>query len=142
MTANITSAVIGILLLALLAMLAWGGLRGPSNPAATADQTQPAAILSEQLSDGLIEAQVYVLGNLSYRIDIQFSPETTSTILTGVPPDVVLAMATMHMDGFDPPLELVGAGMWRTQGKLPMAGDWILNVGSGDDFAEVTFNVE
>lgn len=142
MIAKITSAVIGIPLLALLALLAWSGLRGPNNPAATADQTQPAATLSEQLSDGLIEAQVYVLGDLSYLIDIQFSPETTSTILTVTPPDVVMAMVTMHMDGFDPPLELVGAGMWRTQGKLPMAGDWILNVGYGDDFAEVTFKVE
>lgn len=139
MIAKITAALIGIPLLVLLAMLAWGGLRGPTVPT---DQTQPAATLSEQLSEGLIEAQVYVLGDLSYRIDIQFSPDTTSNILSGMPPDVIMAMATMHMDGFDPPLELVGAGMWRTVGKLPMAGDWILNVGYGDDFAEVNFSVE
>lgn len=139
MIAKITAALIGIPLLVLLAMLAWGGLRGPTVPT---DQTQPAATLSEQLSEGLIEAQVYVLGDLSYRIEIQFSPDTTSNILSGMPPDVIMAMATMHMDGFDPPLELVGAGMWRTVGKLPMAGDWILNVGYGDDFAEVIFSVE
>ena len=142
MIAKITSALIGVPLLAFLALLAWGGLRGPTAPTRTADQTQPAATLSEQLSEGLIEAQVYVLGDLSYRIDIQFSPDTTSTILSGMPPDVVLATATMHMDGFDPPLEFVGAGMWRTVGKLPMAGDRILNVGYGDDFAEVIFSVE
>ena len=141
MIAKITSALIGIPLLAFLAMLAWGGLRGPSAPTGTADQTQPAATLSEQLSEGLIEAQVYVLSNLSYRIEVQFSPEANSTTLSSVPPDVVLAMVTMHMDGFDPPLELVEAGAWRTVGKLPMAGDWILNVGYGDDFAEVVFTV-
>ena len=141
MIAKITSALIGIPLLAFLAMLAWGGLRGPSAPTGTADQTQPAATLSEQFSEGLIEAQVYVLGNLSYRIEVQFSPEANSTALSGVSPDVVMAMVTMHMDGFDPPLELVGAGAWRTVGKLPMAGDWILNVGYGDDFAEVVFTV-
>ena len=142
MIAKIASAVIGILLLAFLALLVWGGLRGPTAPADGVDISQPAETLSEQLSEGLIEAQVYVLGDLSYRIDIQFSPEPTSTILDGMPPEVIMAMATMHMDGFDPPLELVGSGMWRTVGKLPMAGDWILNVGYGDDFAEVNFSVE
>ncbi|WP_054005301.1 hypothetical protein [Cypionkella psychrotolerans] len=142
MIAKITSALIGIPLLALLAVLAWGGLRSPTSQTAPGNQSQPAATLSEQLSEGLIEAQVYVLGDLSYRIDIQFSPEATSTIPASMPPDVIMAMVSMHMDGFDPPLELLGAGMWRTQGKLPMAGDWILNVGYGDDFAEATFNVE
>ncbi len=142
MIAKITSALVGIPLLAVLAMFAWAGLRGPSSPSGGADQTQPAATLSEQLSDGLIEAQVYILGDLRYRIEIQFSPGPTATSLSGVPPDVVMAMVAMHMDGFDPPLELVGGGAWRTMGKLPMAGDWILNVGYGDDFAEVIFTVE
>lgn len=142
MKAKVTSAVIGVALLVLIAMLAWGGLRSPAPSAGAGDPSQPVAELSEQLSEGLIEAQVYALGDLNYRIEVQFSPEATSTTLTGVPPEVIMAMVTMHMDGFDPPLELVGAGAWRTVGKLPMAGDWILNVGYGDDFAEVLFKIE
>ena len=141
MIAKITSALVGIPLFALLALFAWGGLRGPTPSAGTGDQSQPAATLSEQLSEGMIEAQIYVLGGLNYRIDIQFSAGATSTILSGMPPDVVMAMASMHMDGFDPPLEMVGPGAWQTEGKLPMAGDWILNIGYGDDFAEVIFKI-
>ncbi len=98
--------------------------------------------MSEQLSDGLIEAQIYLEGDLAYRIDIQFTPNATSTIPISLRPDVILAMADMHRDGFDPPLELIGAGEWRTRGKVPMAGQWIMNAGYGDEFAEVTFAIE
>ena len=46
----------------------------------------------------------------------------------------------MHMDGLTPPLELVEAGVWRVNLKLPMAGLWIVNVGFGEEFAEVQFH--
>ena len=142
MLIKIASALFGVPMLALAALFAWGGLRsGPqSEPDPRADQ--PAATLSEQLADGLIEAQVYVLGDLAYRIEIQFSPGSTSNIPSTMPPDVNFSMVSMHMDGFDQPLELVGPGAWRSKGKIPMAGMWIMNVGYGDEFAEVLFAAE
>ena len=142
MLIKIASALFGLPMLTLAALFAWGALRsGPqSEPDPRAEQ--PVAILSEQLSDGLIEAQIYMTGDLNYRIEIQFSPEATSNIPSSMPPDVVLSMTTMHMDGFDQPLELVGPGEWRSQGKIPMAGMWIMNVGNGDEFAEVLFAAE
>ena len=139
MIAKIASAVIGILLLAFLALLVWGGLRGPTAPADGADKSQPAATLSEQLSEGLIEAQIFMTGNLGYRIDIQFSPETSSTIPSISRPDVNLAMVDMHMDWYTLPLEMVGAGAWQSRGKMPMAGLWAISIGFGDEFAETTF---
>lgn len=142
MLIKIASALFGLPMLALAALLAWGALRTSpqSEPDPRADQ--PVAMLSEQLSDGLIEAQIYMTGNLNYRIEIQFSREATSNIPSTMPPEVVLSMTTMHMDGFDQPLELLGPGEWRSQGKIPMAGMWIMNVGYGDEFAEVLFAAE
>ncbi|MDX1331222.1 MAG: hypothetical protein R3317_11445, partial [Burkholderiaceae bacterium] len=84
----------------------------------------------------------YVLGDLAYRIEIQFSPDSTSNIPSTMPPELNLGMELVHMDGFDQPLEMVGNGEWQSQGKVPVAGMWILNVGYGDDFAEVHFAVE
>lgn len=139
MNPKIIAALIGAPIILLVAVFGWGALRGPTHLNAAIDQTQPTATLSEQLSEGLLETQVFALGNLNYRIEIQFSPEATSTSLTGVPPVVILSMAKMEMEGFQPPLELVGAGAWRSVGQLPMAGDWIMNVGYGDDFIEVPF---
>jgi hypothetical protein len=142
MLIKIASALFGLPMLALAALFAWGALRsGPqSDPDPGAER--PAAILSEQLTEGLIEAQIYMIGDLNYRIEIQFSPEGTSTIPSSMPPEVVLSMTTMHMDSFDQPLELVGPGAWRSKGKMPMAGMWIMNIGYGEEFAEVLFAAE
>lgn len=142
MLIKIASALFGLPMLALAALLAWGALRTSPQSEPDPRAEQPAAILSEQLSDGLIEAQIYMTGDLNYRIEIQFSPEATSNIPSTMPPEVVLSMTTMHMDGFDQPLELLGPGEWRSQGKIPMAGMWIMNVGYGDEFAELLFAAE
>jgi hypothetical protein len=135
-------ALFGLPLLAVAAIFAWGAIRPGPQSAAPPGSEQPAAILSEKLSDGQIDAQIYMTGDLNYRIEIQFSPGPTSNIPSTLPPDVVLSMTTMHMDGFDQPLELVGPGAWRSKGKIPMAGMWIMNVGYGDEFAEVLFAAE
>lgn len=86
MKAKITAAIIGVPLIVLVAMLVWGGVRGPAPATGAGDQSQPMAELSELLSEGLIEAQVYVVGKLTCRVEIQFCPEAGSTNLTGVPP--------------------------------------------------------
>lgn len=142
MLTKIASALFGLPMLALAALFAWGALRSGPQSEPDPRTEQPVAILSEQLSDGLIEAQIYMTGDLNYRIEIQFSPEVTSNIPSTMPPEVVLSMTTLHMDGFDQPLELIGLGEWRSQGKIPMAGMWIMNVGYGDEFAEVLFAAE
>lgn len=142
MLIKIAAALFGVPMLAFAALFIWVGLRAGPQPGPDSEAGRPAATLSEQLSDGLIEAQVYVLGDLAYRIEIQFSPGSTSNIPSTMPPDVNLSMASVHMDGFELPLELVGPGEWRSQGKIPMTGMWIMNVGYGDEFAEVLFVAE
>ena len=133
------AAALGLPLLAFLILLIWGGMfKSPAAQPMDASG-KPVAVMSEQLPDGLIEAQVYLTGNLSYQIDIQFSPEVASTIAASMRPDVNLAMVDMHMDGYTLPLELIGAGAWRSIGKMPMAGQWVMSIGFGEEFAEVTF---
>ena len=57
-------------------------------------------------------------------------------------PSVNFAMVEMHMDGFDPPMQLIEVGVWRVRFKLPMAGRWVVNIGIGEEFAEVEFNAD
>ena len=104
-----------------------------------ADGDAPTAQGSEQLSDGRIDVQVFVLGNRDVRLEIQFTPGADGTKTAGMRPDVSFAMVDMHMDGVAPPLGLVEAGVWRSNVKLPMAGRWIVSVGFGEEFAEVEF---
>lgn len=142
MKMKILAAFVGLPMLAFVVLLFWGGAVQSPDAEPIDASGGPVAVMSEQLSDGLIEAQVYLTGNLGYQIDIQFSPEAGSTIAATMPPDVNLAMVDMHMDGYTLPLELIGSGAWRSKGKMPMAGKWIMSIGFGDEFAELTFDVK
>jgi len=124
----------------LTALLIGTESRSPSS--AEGVDGQPVSTLAEQISDGLIKAQVYTFDNLTYQIEIQFTPAPDSTISASAEPEISLSMEGMHMDGFDPPLENVGAGTWRSRGKLPMAGKWILSVGFGEEFGEMIFGID
>ena len=100
------------------------------------------AEVSEAFSDGRMDVQVYALGNRDVRLEIQFTPDADAIESAAMRPDVNFAMLEMHMDGFDPPLQLVEAGVWRANLKLPMAGRWVVSVGFGEDRAEVEFDAK
>lgn len=100
----------------------------------------PTASISETLSDGWLEAQVYATGNGEVRLEIQFISDADALELAGMLPEVNFAMVDVHLDGFSPLLELLETGRWRTKLKLPRAGRWVVNVGFGEDFAEVEFD--
>jgi hypothetical protein len=104
-----------------------------ADPSATAE-------VSEALSDGRMDVQVYALGGRDVRLEIQFMPDTDAGAAADMRPDVNFAMVDMHMDSIAPPLQLVEAGVWRADVKLPMAGRWVVSVGFGEEFAEVEFD--
>jgi len=104
-----------------------------ADPSATAE-------VSEALSDGRMDVQVYALGGRDVRLEIQFMPDTDAGAAAGMRPVVNFAMVDMHMDGIAPPLQLVEAGVWRADVELPMAGRWVVSVGFGEEFAEVEFD--
>ena len=105
----------------------------------SADSSVTAEV-SEALSDGRMDVQVYALGGRDVRLEIQFMPDTDAGVAADMRPDVNFAMVDMHMDSIAPPLQLVEAGVWRADVKLPMAGRWVVSVGFGEEFAEVEFD--
>lgn len=90
MKAKITAAIIGVPLIVLVAMPVWGGERGPAPATGAGDQSQPVAELSVLLCEGLFEAQAYVVGKLTCRVEI--SPRRQAQPTPQVPPDVIMAI--------------------------------------------------
>lgn len=118
----------------------WAAMRLPASVQTAQDGVAPTASASETLSDGQLDVQVYVMGNRDVRLEIQFRPDADAVEAASMRPDVNFAMVQMHMDGLTPPLEEVAQGVWRVNLKLPMAGQWILSVGFGEEFAEIQFD--
>lgn len=132
--------------LVLFGWLAVSKLSGPTEPleSAAAQGQGPVATaeLAEDIVDGRIAAQLFVAADLSYRLDIQFAPAENSSLSAATRPSVSFAMQEEHMDGIEPPLQLISNGQWRATGQLPKPGKWIVNVGVGDDFAEADFEAK
>ncbi len=100
----------------------------------------PTAAASAVISEGLLDMQVYVLGNLDVRLEIRFAPDADATASADARPEISFAMLDMHMDGLDPPLERLASGEWRARLRLPMAGRWVVSAGFGEERAEVEFD--
>ena len=120
--------------------LIWAAMRLPASMQTSANGAAPTASVSEALSDGRLDVQVYEMGNRDVRMEIQFTPDADKKESVGMRPDVNFAMVEMHMDGITPPLELVESGVWRVSLKLPMAGQWVVSVGFGEEVAEIQFD--
>ncbi|MBA3909944.1 MAG: hypothetical protein C0524_08650 [Rhodobacter sp.] len=120
----------------------WAALRPPAAELASTEGIAPTASVSEALSDGRLDAQIFALGNRNVRLEIQFMPNADAIETDPMRPNVYFAMVGMNMNGFEPPLELVESGVWRANVKLPMAGRWVVNVGIGEDFAEMEFDAK
>lgn len=142
MTTRVLALTLALGVLALVAAFIWATVRTLDPRDTGSDRNVPTAEVSEVLSDGRIDVQVYALGNRDVRLEIQFTPDADAIESAAMRPDVNFAMMEMHMDGFDPPLQLVEAGVWRANLKLPMAGRWIVSVGFGEDRAEVEFDAQ
>ena len=134
--------VVAVGLLVFVGAFIWAALRPPASVQTSGEGTAPTASVSETLSDGRLDVQIFALGNRDVRLEIQFMPDADALEMAAIRPDVNFAMVEMHMDGFDPPLQLVETGIWRANLKLPMAGRWVVNVGFGEDFAEVEFDAK
>lgn len=142
MRTRVLAVALALGVFALVGAFIWATV-GTLDPRDTvADRDVPTAEVSEVLPDGRIDVQVYALGNLDVRLEIQFTPDADAFETAAMRPDVNFAMVEMHMDGFDPPLQLIEAGAWRANLKLPMAGRWVVNVGFAEDFAEVEFDAK
>ncbi|MGQ0563848.1 MAG: hypothetical protein ACT4OK_02085 [Gemmobacter sp.] len=134
--------IVGMGLFGFIGTFIWMALRPPPAGQTSAAGTAPTASVSEVLPDGRLDVQVFALGDRDVRLEIQFMPDADATEAAAMRPDVNFAMLEMHMDGIDPPLQLVESGRWRANVNLPMAGRWVVNVGFGEDVAEVEFDAQ
>lgn len=142
MRTKVPAILIALIVFGSVGAFMWAALR-PSERMQTSANTDAATVsVSEQLSDGQLDMQVFALGDRAVRLEIQFTPNADATEAAGMRPDVNFAMLDMHMDGFNPPLQLVGTGIWRASLKLPMAGRWVVSAGFGEDRAEVEFDAQ
>ncbi|MBD3626203.1 MAG: hypothetical protein HUJ24_12695, partial [Rhodobacteraceae bacterium] len=91
----------------------WGALRTPTPGASSGNLVKPTASVSETLPDGRLDIQVYAKGDRDVRLEIQFLPNANAPELAGMRPEVNFGMVDVHRDGFNPTLELIGAGRWR-----------------------------
>ena len=140
MKTSVLAILVALGLLGFVGAFIWAAMRPPASVQTASDGAAPTASVSETLSDGRLDVQVYATGNRDVRMEIQFMPDADAVEAVGMRPDVNFAMVEMHMDGLTPPLELVEAGVWLVNLKLPMAGQWIVSVGFGEEFAEIQFD--
>lgn len=140
MKTRVLAILVALTLFGFVGAFIWAAMRPPASMPISSDGVAPTASVSETLSDGRLDVQVYAMGNRAVRLEIQFMPDADAVEMVGMRPDVNFAMVEMHMDGLTPPLELVEAGVWRINLKLPMAGQWIVSVGFGEEFAEIQFD--
>lgn len=137
MKTRVLAILVALGVLAFVGAFVWAAMRPPTSVQTASDGVAPTASISEMLSDGRLDVQVYSMGNRDVRMEIQFIPDGDAPALR---PEVNFAMVSMHMDGISPPLQLLAPGKSRAYVKLPMAGRWVVNVGFGEDFAEVEFD--
>jgi hypothetical protein len=142
MKTRVLAVLLAVAIFTLVGVFIWATVRTLDPLDLDADSSQPTAEVSEILPDGRIDVQVYALGNRDVRLEIQFAPDADAIESAAMRPDVNFAMMEMHMDGFDPPLQLVEAGVWRANLKLPMAGRWVVSVGFGEDRTEIEFDAQ
>lgn len=127
----------------IVAFFVWDALRTDTPFRTDSAEMVPAAVTSEKFFEGQLEVQVFVLGNQKVLLEIQFEPADRSSLdLENLVPEVVFAMTSGHMDGFDPPLERLQPGVWRSTFAAPEVGRWIVSAGFGEEFAEVELDVK
>lgn len=140
MKIRVLAILVALGLFGFVGVFIWAAMRPPASLQTSADGVAPTASVSKTLSDGRLDVQIYAMGNRDVRMEIQFIPDAGAVEAVGMRLDVHFAMVEMHMDGLTPPLELVEAGVWRVNLKLPMAGQWIVSVGFDEEFAEIQFD--
>lgn len=142
MRTKVPAILIALIVFGFVGTFIWAALRPTDRVQTSANTDTATASISERLSDGLLDMQVYALGDRSVRLEIQYKPNSDLTEPVAMRPDVSFAMPDMRMHGFDPPLEFVQSGAWRASFKVPMAGRWLVSAGFGGDWAEVEFDAQ
>ena len=142
MISRIIAVVAALGLVALTVVLALPAIRGVDPPVVTSgDPTRPVAVMERRTSYGVLEAEVFLLPDLKYRLDIRVSLDPSASPPRIVRPRVILEMAKMDMGRVEPPLLLSGMGEFQAEGALSMPGEWRFRLGFEDELFDLLVNV-
>lgn len=142
MASRIVAAMGAVLLFALIAALSVPVLLGVPVPVAPSeDPSRPAAALEQQTSGGLLEAKLFLLPELGYRLDLFVSRDPGAPAPQSILPTVILEMEGMDMGRTEPPLTLIGIGEFRASGSFLMPGRWRFRLGFEDELFDLPVSV-
>jgi hypothetical protein len=100
-------------------------------PSPTTSPAGAAAELFVQTDMGLLEAQVVLLPDLGYELDVHVQRDAGA--VGQVRPTIVLAMLDMDMDPLKPSLLLLSANEFHGAGRFSMPGRWRFQLGFGKE---------
>ena len=104
MKTRVLAVLVALCVLGFVGAFIWAAMRPPASVQTASYEVAPSASVSETLSDGRLDVQVYATGNRDVRMEIQFVPDADAVETAGMRPDANFAMVEMHMDGLTPPL--------------------------------------
>lgn len=142
MVSRIVAALAALILLGLIAALSAPVLIGVRSPVLSPlDSARPVATLEQPTSAGFLKAELFLLPELGYRLDllVTLDPEASSPLTPS--PTVMLEMEGMVMDRVEVPLELVAMAEFRARGSFPMPGRWLFRIGLEDELFSLPVSV-
>lgn len=129
-------------ILGLVVLLALPALRGPGNPVASPEgPVNPVAIFEQQTSGGLLEAELFLLPDLGYQLDLRVSLDPSSSPPRILRPSVILEMEGMDMGRTEPSLTMTGAGDFSAIGTFAMPGRWRFRLGFESELYDLRVDV-
>lgn len=133
--ARALSAILAGGLLVFVALMIGAVLWPRATPAPTVPQADAAAELSVQTDMGLLEAQVVLLPDLNYELDVHVDRDAEA--VGQIRPTLVLEMMDMNMEPVSPPLHVLSANEFHGAGRFSMPGRWRFQLGFGEDLHDL-----
>lgn len=141
MAGRIVAAFAAVVLFALLAAFTIPLVIGvPAPTVLLKDLARPVATLNQPTSIGLLRAELFLLPNLGYQIDLLVSRDADAPSGT-IRPIVIVEMVGMDMGRAEPPLQVIATGEFSAAGSLPMPGQWRFRVGFGNELFDMLVSV-
>ena len=105
------------------------------------DRARPIATLEQSTSNGLLKAELFLLPDLGYRLDLLLSRDPAAPPPRIQRPTVILEMEGMAMGRTELPLLLVAMGEFSASGLFPMPGQWRFRIGFEDELFDLPVRV-
>ena len=84
MKTRVLAILVALGVLGFVGAFIWAAMRPPASVPISSGEVAPTASVSEMLSDGRIDVQVYATGNRDVRMDIQFMPDADAVETVGM----------------------------------------------------------